>query len=292
MDACATLVRVPPDDRHAVPESASWHARLHMRFERVAGRTRLASREHVGPLVVQKPLYPEDDAVCQAIVVHPPGGIANGDRLELDVAAGRDAHVQITTPGAAKWYRSTREKAHQSVTLAAGEGAAIEWMPQGSIVYDGAEAAIDLHVALAPDATFIGWDIVSLGRQASGERFVRGSVRQRTEIVRDGALVWSERVVLVGSDPLLRAGCGLGGCAVFGTLVAAAADQDHGMLVALRGIGGFAGEGAVTCLPGALVARYVGDSMESAFAYFVAAWRALRPLILGRPAVPARIWKT
>ena len=66
----------------------------------------MTHREHRGPLVVQKALHPEGPGVCQCVIVHPPAGIAGGDRLRLEVALGRDSFVHLTTPGAAKWYRS------------------------------------------------------------------------------------------------------------------------------------------------------------------------------------------
>src|SRR5688572_29619963 len=113
-----------------------WRAELELRYERRGARSVLASRRHDGPLVVQKPLYPEGDAVCHTLVVHPPAGIAGGDELSLDVRAEDAAHALLTTPGAAKWYRSAGPWAHQQVKLSAGKGACIEWLPQEAILFD------------------------------------------------------------------------------------------------------------------------------------------------------------
>src|SRR5688572_28176453 len=148
----------------------SWRAELALGYERRGMRTVLASRRHDGPLVVQKPLYPEGDAVCHTILVHPPGGIAGGDELVIDVDAGAAAHVLLTTPAAAKWYRTSGPEASQQASVRAGPGACVEWLPQETILYDGSRTRIDTTVALAADATFIGWDIVCLGRTAHGER--------------------------------------------------------------------------------------------------------------------------
>ena len=251
----------------------------------------MTRREHRGPLVVQKPLYPEGPDVCQCVVVHPPAGIVGGDRLALDVTVGAGACVQLTTPGAAKWYRSAGAPAAQTFGVRVDDEASLEWLPQGTIVYDGARARSATRIALTRSSTFIA-DIVSLGRRAAGERFRCGEWRQRFEIVRDAALIWSEHAVLHGESGLLASPAGLNGASVFGTFVAVGAKTVESMLPALREIAPVQGDSAVTHLPDVLVARYLGESMEAASAYFGALWSAVRPALTGRPAMRPRIWST
>src|SRR5688572_30461521 len=102
------------------PASASsdlpWLARLSLDY-RVAGGRSVVASAHTGPLRVLKPLYPEGEALCQSIVVHPPGGIAGGDALSLHVHVQAGASAQITTPGAAKWYKANGRTATQDIAL-------------------------------------------------------------------------------------------------------------------------------------------------------------------------------
>ena len=271
---------------------AHWDARLALAFARVGERSVMTHREHRGPLVVQKAFHPEGPGVCQCVIVHPPAGIAGGDRLWLEVALGRDSFVQLTTPGAAKWYRSAGRSASQTLRARVDEGATLEWLPQGAIVYDGAIARSDTRIELAPTSTFIAAEIVSLGRRASGERFRCGQWRQRFDIVRDGALIWSERGVLDPTTGLLASPVGLNDAPVFGTFVAVAPRIDDTMIAALRDIAPAQGEAAVTRLPGLLVARYRGESIEAGGAHFASLWSALRPALTGRVALRPRIWNT
>lgn len=280
----------------SVSPAPAWHAALHLAFARTGERTVLRDNRHHGPLRVQKALYPEGEGVCQAIVLHPPSGIAGGDHLLISATVGAGAHAQLTTPGAGKWYRSGGPEASQRLELTVEEGAALEWLPQETIVFDGARARMETRVRLAADSRFIGWDILCLGRAAAGERFEHGRFDLLCRVERGGAPIWLERGGFDGADPMLASPAGWAGRGVGGTLLCAFPDlprQAAGLLEALRAIA--PGDGAshgITALPGVLVARYLGDNSEAARLWFARLWQTLRPACCGRPAVPPRIWNT
>jgi urease accessory protein len=274
----------------AEPIASSWKASLALEFGFENGKTTLRRNVHDGPLVVQKPLYPEGPEVCHAIVVHPPGGIAGGDALSLNVKTGANASALLTTPGAAKWYRSAGPWAKQAAQF--DVQGVLEWLPQETIVFDGALAETAYDVKLGAGAGIIGWDIVCLGRTGSGEKFSRGTFRNSVQIRREGRLLWLERGRIDGGGRLLEAPAGLDGKPVFGTLFASFVEFDQKILEPLRELKPISGAGAVTLLPGILLARYLGDSGEAARRYFVALWRILRPALTGRDATEPRIWRT
>ncbi len=270
----------------------SWHAELHLGFARAGERTVLRENRHSGPLRVQKALYPEGEAVCQAILLHPPSGIAGGDQLQISVTAAAGAHAQITTPGAGKWYRSGGQDAAQRVSLTVEEGATLEWLPQETIIFDGAGARMETCVALAADSRFIGWDILCLGRAASGERFEQGKFDLFYRVDRNNCPLWIERGSFSGNDAMLSSPAGWAGATVSGTLLAAFPHTPE-LLAACRAIApADTASHALTALPGLLVARYLGDSSEAARLWFADLWAILRPAYCGRPAVTPRIWNT
>jgi len=275
--------------RAAEPVFASWRAELALEFERRARRTVLAARRHDGPLVVQKPLYPEGDEVCHAIVVHPPAGIAGGDDLEVAASVRDGALALLTTPGATKWYRSAGPWARQRLAFVVA--GALEWLPQETIVFDGALAEIACAIDLVGAGCYIGWEILCLGRTGSGERFASGECRLRTEVRRDGRLVWFERGGIPGGGAMRDSAVGLQGRTVYATLLAAAPEVDMRVVDRCRKV--LAPErSAVTALPGLLIARHLGDSSEAAKREFGRLWAVLRPALLGREAVEPRIWRT
>jgi len=279
----------------AMPTPSHWEAEISLGFTRLDAGTILSERRHRGPLRVQKALYPEGAAVCQAILLHPPSGIAGGDRLHVAVNVGPQARAQLTTPGAGKWYRSGGEEASQTLDFAVGEDAVLEWLPQETIVFDGAKSRMQTHVALTGNARYFGWEILCLGRSASGERFTRGHVALHTRIERDGRPLWLERGRLDGDDPLLTSPAGWAGAPVGGTLLAtlAAGDDVAALLDACRANKPADGaEHALTALPNLLVARYLGHSSEAARLWFASLWHVLRPALLGRAALDPRIWNT
>jgi urease accessory protein len=278
----------------AEPLASTWHARLSLGFERRATATLLARREHVGPLRVQKPLYPEGGAVCHAIVLHPPSGLVGGDELEIDVSVGPDAHALLTTPGASKWYRSAGAWARQRLGFSVEAGGVLEWLPQESIVFDAARAAMMSRIDLADEARFIGMEVLCLGRRASGETFANGALHLDTRVNRMGRPIWLERGQIEGGGGLLSASAGLAGFSVSGTLLAVAPRIEPSLLAACREIPAkeAGARHGLTVLPDLLVARYLGHSSEAARHWFVELWRVLRPALIGREAQPPRIWNT
>ena len=276
-----------------VTAEAAWQARLALEYTRQGERTALSGREHSGPLLVQKALYPEGDTVCHSIIVHPPGGIAAGDALKLEVRLREDTAALLTTPGAGKWYKSMGPKASLAQQFDIGRGAVLEWLPQPAIVFDAARAETRTEVRLQQAALYIGWDMTCIGRSASGERFNSGELRQRTEVWQQGRRLWSEYARLAGDDPMLASKAGLAGRSVSATLIAAGREIPKDLLEKCRGVAPEAGERAgITLLPRLLLARYLGHSSEAAMHYFIALWSLLRPALAARAAVPPRIWAT
>ncbi len=272
-------------------QDAAWHAKLALRFHRSEART-LCTNRHRGPLRMQKSLYPEGDAICHAVIIHPPGGVAGGDALEVNVAVESGAHALVTTPGAAKWYKANGRAASQQVSL--GVSGVLEWLPQESIVFDAADVRSTIEIDLGADAAMIGWDIVALGRRAAGERFERGHFAQSIRLRIGGVLAWHERSRIAGGDPLLDSPVGLDGHHVFGCLWAAGAALETLDLDALRAELGATGDTAplTRLAPRLLVARTLATSTGAARAALATVWGALRPRLCGLPARPPRLWAT
>ncbi len=277
----------------ALPRSADpvrgWQGRIRLQFRERDGRTIVAEREQRGPLLIQRTFHPEGDP-CHVYLLHPPGGMVGGDRLEADLDVGESAHALVTTPGATMFYRSLGPVSHQVQKFAVADGGVLEWLPRENIVFDGAEGTITTRVDLDPDAAFIGWETACFGRPASGERFTRGTFRQEFQVCRDGRPLLLEKLALRGDRDIAVSTCGLRGHPVNATLVATPATRET--LEAARDRIGDAADIAMTLVDGLLVARYLGPRSDIAQNLFREIWAAVRPLVTGRAPCPPRIWKT
>jgi urease accessory protein len=282
-----------PDGPHA---ANNWRAELSLGFTDDAGTTRLTERRHTGPLRVQKPLYPEGPAVCHAIVVHPPGGVVGGDELAIAVRVGDHAHALLTTPGAAKWYKANERISRQNVQLELAQHATLEWLPQETIFFNAAHVRLENTILLGADSRYLGFEILCFGRTASGETFETGKIEQRTTIRRDGKLIWFEQGALTGGSTSMTSPLALAGTSVCATLTAAGAGVPSAVIDSLREeatkIAGDTGAFGMSQLKSVLVARYLGNSSETAKQLMTHAWQRLRPALLGRDAVVPRIWNT
>ncbi len=279
----------------------TWHAQLQLNYRAASGKT-LLDFSHNGPLRILQSLYPEGDAVCHNVLVHPPGGVAGGDDLDITVNIQADAHALITTPGATRFYKTSGDAAIQRTTVKMADGARLEWLPLENIAYSGCLAENRLQLQLAPTAEIIGWDITALGLPAANQPFARGAFTQHVELLCPTSQhsPWLERGRIAADDTrLLQSPMGLNGHTCLATLffIAGSAismpakelflsqsreiSQNH----ALRATCGITSPHVQVIL-----LRVLADHTEQAMDLCKKVRGAWRELAWGLPNVPPRIW--
>lgn len=271
----------------------NWQAGLNLGVVRQGGRSVLEHVSHRGPLRIQRPLLPEGADCPHLYILHPPGGMVSGDSLRLQVSAGEGSCVLLTTPSSGKFYRArdngTLQVQHNRFSV--GSGASLEYLPQDTIAFEGCNARMITRIDMAKDARFCAWDLLCLGRPASGEGFQRGRVDQHLDVWRDGRPLYIERNRFEGGDELLSSRWGLGNAGVSGTWLATLT-LDRDQLDRLREDFAEYPQLAFTQRHGLLIARYLGQHAEHARNSFIRLWQQLRPLINGRETCLPRIWTT
>ena len=198
-------------------KSNNWHGNLDLVYAQQQGKTQVISSQMKAPLKVQRPFYPED-GVCHSVVLHTAGGIVGGDRNSLSFHLQPNAQALITTATASKIYRSNGLQAKQSIQIQVDADAYLEWLPQETIVFDGAIYRQDLHVELAPGAKWLGWEITRFGRTARGERFLTGDWKSHTEVWQQGVPLWIDRQWLPGGEKIIDSPHGLARQPIVGSL--------------------------------------------------------------------------
>lgn len=266
-----------------------WQANLCLGFEQRSTKTVLASRSQRGPLAVQRPFYPEA-GVCHAYILHPPGGVVGGDQLRMQFQIAPHAHALLTTPGATKFYRSAGMQAQQHQHFHITDGC-LEWLPQENIFFPGANTALYSTIHLDVTAQYLGWEIHCLGLPSIGEPFAYGKTLFKTTVYRAGKPLLLDRL-LIASKADLHTAAGLRDQAVMATLLATPATAELLEVVHPHCHDLANGSAGVTLFNGMLVVRYLGNSTAQAQGLFRQLWQIIRPLVLGRPAIPPRIWNT
>ena len=275
----------------------TWNASLSLHYTLESDRSVLRFA-HDGPLRVLKTLYPEGDATCHNVLVHPPGGLVGGDTLAIDVKVGSGAHGLITTPGATRFYRSSGDPAVQRTHLALASGARLEWLPLEAILYSGCLAENHVSFDLAPGAELMGWDVTALGLPHADQPFVQGRFCQHIEMPG----VWLERGVLAADDTrLLSSPLGLAGQHCMASLFFAAGSalgRDRRELALdsarhlMHGHALNATAGVTAANPQVLVLRVLAPQVEPAMDLLRKVWACWRQVLWQKPAVLPRIWAT
>ena len=243
-------------------------------------------------------LYPEGDAVCHNVLVHPPGGLVGGDTLDIRVTAGGASHGLITTPGATRFYRSSGELALQRTHITLNDEARLEWLPLEAICYNDCRAENRLTLDLAPQAEFMGWDVTALGLPHAKQPFEAGEFLQHIEVPG----VWLERGRIRAEDQrLMNSPLGLAGQRCLASLFFVAgtkverARRERALDVARDLIAAHdlrATAGATSLNGQVIVVRVLAPMVEPAMELLRQIWREWRQHFWAMPATTPRIWST
>jgi urease accessory protein len=223
------------------------------------GATRLADLYQRDPCRILFP-DPEPGEPPQAVLVTTSGGVTDGDRLAMAVEVGPGATAVAATQAAEKIYRAARGTEHctMEIALTVGEGAALDWLPQETIVFEGARLRRRTVADVGAGGALLACEMVVLGRAASGERFTGGLMLDSWSVRRAGKLVWTDALRVEGETPV---GAGFGEANALATIIGvwqapeAPFEKARALLEQAAGV-----RAGVTLVNGIVVARLLGEA--------------------------------
>jgi urease accessory protein len=285
------MVRPMPRDTPPLP---SRHQRADGAFDLVFGvaprGTVLRDLYQQSPLRILFPT-PEPGEPPTAALLNCAGGLAGGDALRQSVRLQAGARATLSTAAAEKVYRSLGPETRVETSIVLEPGAALEWIPQETILFDGARFVRGMRAELAPGAVLLAAETLVFGRAARGETMTHGLIRDRWRLHGPTGLLWADTLALEGDlGAALSAPFGFAGAEALGTLLLAGGEAEAGRAL-LRSLPEAAPGAATIPRPGLLLARWLGRAPAVREA-MGAAIVALRSTALGLPARLPRLWTT
>jgi urease accessory protein len=248
----------------------------------VGGVTRRRHLHESGSLRVRFP-SPEAEGLS-AVFVNTAGGIAGGDRFDIDIATGAGSRLTVTTAAAEKVYRAQGAASQINIALKAAAGSQLSWLPQETILFDRVKVSRRIDIDLAETASLLLCEIVVFGRAAMGERMLSGEFVDRWRIKRGGRLVFAETIRLDGDigAKLSKPAIANGGVAIGTALMV---PGDEALVERIRDLSEtFGGEVGISAWNGFAMARFCAQD--------AARLRADMMAVLGRASGAAlpRLW--
>ncbi len=263
-----------------------------LRLAGMGSSTRIADLHQKDPLRVMFPHPARGDSLT-AVLVTTSGGLVAGDVLDIDIRVDESASGLVMPQAAEKIYRSTGTDCRIDVRLAAAADSWLEWLPQETILFQGARLRRRVSVDLQPRARVLAGEITVFGRRAMGESFSRGLLAEDWALRSNGRLLWADAFRLDGPvREVIDHPAGLGGAEAMATAVYAGPDAKR-WLTSVRDIleeqlvGGL--RCGATLVGGVILVRWLGDAwpLRRAFGGF---WAAFRHRAAGKPAALPRLW--
>lgn len=245
----------------------------------LSGRTRLSHLHQIAPLRALFPLCTGMDLPV-AVTTSTSGGFAGGDRMDLSLRVGALAGAMATAQAAEKFYRSTGADTEIAIRLEVGTGGWLEWLPQESILFNGARLKRSIEIALASDAELLAGDLLVFGRRARGERIRYGCIHDQWRIRIDGALTWADS--LFGEDDdltdALQHPAALGNAGASAMLIHAGPEVAARLRLVrdLLATTNVPARCAATCVNQVLIVRWLAEDCIDIRPSFARVWTALR----------------
>lgn len=276
--------KVPTSKKRAI----EIHGAADVSFVHKDGETGLGRLYYRDPLKV---LFPRGDLPTAALVTTG-GGLFGGDIYDIDIHLEENAQALVTAQAAEKVYRSSGPDCEINVTLKVDQGAALEWLPQETILFDQARFRRRTKLDVAADAHALVGEMIVFGRLASGEKVNDGLLREAWEVRKDGKLIWADALHMdAGFEAPLDHTAGFGGARAIATVVYSAPDAE-GLLETARE---FLGDNdavrlGATCVNELLVCRWMAQDPYALRQAFGAFWSKFRKKALGRAERLPRLW--
>jgi urease accessory protein len=263
----------------------------HIRFTVKDGVTRLAGLDQGSPLRV---LFPRSETgePPLAAVTTVSGGLVGGDRLDMSVRLGLGAKLVAVGQAAEKVYRSTGPDSRVEIALEAAADSWLEWLPQETILFDGARLSRRTRIDADPAAEIFAGECVVFGRLARGEVMRHGFVRDGWEVRCEGRLVWADALKIEGDIVgALDAAVGFGGARAYATALFVGPRATAYLELAKElARSDDAVQAGATCVHGVLVARWLSADPLALRHAFERYWKELRRVAGGLPARLPRLW--
>ena len=282
-----------PDPRTLDERLERCHGAAELRFVRSgAGSTQVARLYQRTPCRV---LFPrsEPEEPLGVVLLTTSGGITGGDRLDIAVEAGEGARVAATTQAAEKIYRASGRDARIDVAVRAAAGSWVEWLPQETILFDGARLVRRTRVDVAPKARFLGCELLVFGRAARGERLAHGRLHDEWRLSRGGRLIWADALHLDGDvAAALAHPAGFDGAGACATVIYAADDAGDRLGDARALLENAASRCGVTVMNGILLARFLARDAGAVRRDVMDYGAGMRAIVAGLPRRLPRVWLT
>ena len=225
-----------------------------------------------------------------AVLLTTSGGLTGGDSIRIDATAMAGSAATLATQAAEKLYRSLGPETRVDVALTVEAGAYLEYLPQETILFDGARLARRTRADIAPGGRLLSCEMLVFGRAAHNERLTRGTVYDGWQLQRDHMLVWADALALDGDiGARLNSPFAFAGAEAIATVVYAG-DDASGLLPFARKLAENGGSrGGATMVRGIVLARFFGAPAAAVRADLSRYLRGFRAA-LGWPARLPRVW--